>query len=198
MENSKDEKIKNKFFDKKTIMMGSVWIVLIIVAVVATMLITKSIDRKIMTNGQITLGTLEKKVEKAQNTLDTNNEKIKVQKSQLEMINEQIKVQEKKVKPLKQISNVTLAVGEYTVGQDLEPGIYTFKYKLKKDAWGGDYIYVTHKGSEGTEETLGGTKFDMRVEGKNNNEKVSIKLVAGDKVYVDGSSGGTFSKVSSK
>ncbi|XHB95869.1 hypothetical protein AAFF39_03405 [Lactococcus garvieae] len=78
------------------------------------------------------------------------------------------------MKPLPNIKNQTLVQGDYTVGQDLEAGVYTFTYR------GGDYggyIYVTYPNSKGTEQTLGGTKFDYRVQGKKTVTRSKLNLM---------------------
>ena len=63
---------------------------------------------------------------------------------------------------------VALAGGRYVVGEDLSAGKYTIIYKTnlsKDDYWTIDYLWITYKGSEGANETLGGDKFDDRYGG---------------------------------
>ena len=58
--------------------------------------------------------------------------------------------------------------GTYVVGEDFNAGKYNFTYKTEmseEDYWGNDYFYILRAGSEGTDETLGGTKFDERFGG---------------------------------
>lgn len=60
---------------------------------------------------------------------------------------------------------VPLAGGKYVVGEDLAAGKYTFIYLTglsDDDYWSNDYLWITYKGSEGANETLGGDKFDDR------------------------------------
>ena len=188
VEETQNEKNENSVngLSKKMILIGVAIVVgVALIASVITGIIVKNIDRNTMKNGEITLSKLEKELDKTSSKLEKN-------KSELASVNEQLKSQKKKIKPIKDIYDKSLASGEYEVGTDLEPGIYHFVYKTKeKDGWG-DYIYVTHKGSKGTEETLGGTKYDFRVEAKDNGQAVSLKLVAGDKVFLDGEMDGTF------
>ncbi len=56
--------------------------------------------------------------------------------------------------------------GRYTVGEDLPAGKYLFIYKTNlsdDDYWSNDYLWITYAGSEGTNETWGGDKYDDRV-----------------------------------
>lgn len=183
--NEKTESSANGLSKKMIIIGIAIVIGVALIASVVTGIIVKNIDRNTMKNGKITLSKLEKELNKTSSELEKN-------KSELASVNEQLKTQKKKIKPIKDIYDKSLASGEYEVGTDLEPGIYHFVYKTKeKDGWG-DYIYVTHKGSKGTEKTLGGTKFDFRAEGKENGQAVSLKLVAGDKVFLDGEMEGSF------
>ena len=189
VEETQNEKNENSVngLSKKMILIGVAIVVgVALIASVVTGIVVKNIDRNTMKNGKVTLKKLEKKL---------NNTKVELNEKEqrLKEVNAQVKGQEKKIKPLKDIYDKSLAPGEYKVGSDLEPGIYHFKYKLKKkDAWGGDYIYVTHAGSKGKEETLGGTKYDFREEGSDDGEEVSIKLVSGDSVLVETDMGGAF------
>lgn len=161
-------------------------IVLAIASAAVTGIVVKKIDQSTMKTGKMTLSELESKLDNAKKELADTEQRLNEVKAQVE-------AQEKKIKPLKDIYNKSLAPGDYKVGADLEPGIYHFKYKLKKkDAWGGDYIYVTHAGSKGSNKTLGGTKYDLRVQGSDDGESVSIKLQAGDKVFVNNDLGGSF------
>ena len=172
---------------KKMIIIGVAVVVgVAVIAAVVTGIVVKNIDRNTMKTGKVTLGKLEKR-------LNNTKEELTEKEQRLKEVKAQVKGQEKKIKPLKDIYDRSLAPGEYKVGSDLEPGIYHFKYKLKKkDAWGGDYIYITHAGSKGTEETLGGTKYDFRVEGSDNGQDVSVKFVSGDSVHVENDMGGAF------
>ena len=167
--------------DKKKLI---IFIAAAIAAMVIAAIIVHVIDRNALSNGSETLGELNDKLAATEETLSERE-------SKLAEIEAAIEAQEKKVKPLKDIYSKSLAPGDYTVGEDLEAGIYHFTYNLgSKDDWGGDYIYVIHKGSKGKEKTLGGTKFDFRVEGSDDGEQVSIKLTYVDKVHVDNSMGG--------
>ena len=59
----------------------------------------------------------------------------------------------------------SLPGGKYIVGEDISAGKYFLEYKTElseDDYWSNDYFYIIRNGSEGTEETLGGTKFDER------------------------------------
>lgn len=55
--------------------------------------------------------------------------------------------------------------GRYTIGEDLPAGKYLFVYKttMESDYWTNDYLWITYAGSEGTNETWGGDKYDDRV-----------------------------------
>lgn len=56
--------------------------------------------------------------------------------------------------------------GTYVVGEDIPAGKYMLEYTTtmsEDDYWSNDYLYITFSGSEGENETLGGTKFDDRV-----------------------------------
>ena len=83
--------------------------------------------------------------------------------------------------------------GNYTVGEDIAPGKYNFTYKTEMsedDYWTNDYFYITRAGSEGTEETLGGTKFDERFGSVDYDSAVKGKtfyanLKKGDKLEVN-------------
>ena len=132
-----------------------------------------------------TMSTGETKLAEMRNELASVSSELRSSKTQLASIKSQIEAQNKKIEPPKDIYDVSLAAGTYTVGTDLAPGIYHFTYKLKNpdDDWG-DYLYVTYAGSEGTEETLGGTKFDFRVEAEEDGEQVSVKLDSGSKLVV--------------
>lgn len=143
-------------------------------------------------NYTLTTGTTT--LEKLVDEIDSSKSQLKQNKAELKQVNLQLESQKKKIKPLKNFY-VPLAAGTYRAGTDIEPGIYHFTYRVQDDdAWGGDYIYVTHQGSKGTDKTLGGTSFDERVEGTKvkGGKQVSIKITAGDKVQVDTGMGGTW------
>lgn len=154
-----------------------------VVLALAVGISVRTIDGKTMTEGGA-------KLEDLRNELASVSAELKASESRLESVNAQIESQSKKIKPLENIYDASLAAGTYTVGTDLAPGIYHFTYKLKNsdDSWG-DYIYVTYANSEGQDETLGGTKFDYRVEADSDGEQVAIKLDSGSKVVVEGNYG---------
>ena len=55
--------------------------------------------------------------------------------------------------------------GRYTIGEDLPAGKYLFIYKTTMESgyWTNDYLWITYAGSEGTNETFGGDRYDDRV-----------------------------------
>lgn len=179
--------------------LGKKWIIIGIVACICLMflsatasgIIVKNVDKKTMRNGSVTLAKLEKNLSSTRDKISEEKSKLKKSQTELKRVNEQIKCQKKKVKPPKEIYDKSLATGTYVVGEDMEAGIYHFTYKLKsKDDGGwGDYIYVLHKGSSGENETIGGTKFDFRVEAENDNEAVMLKVDYGDKVFLESDHG---------
>ena len=83
--------------------------------------------------------------------------------------------------------------GSYLVGEDIAAGKYNFTYTTEMtedDYWSNDYFYITRAGSEGTEETLGGTKFDERFGSVEYNSAKAGKnfyanLKKGDKLQVN-------------
>lgn len=87
----------------------------------------------------------------------------------------------------------TLSAGTYNIGDDLPAGKYTLMYKTSLDEkkyWANDYLYITRNGSEGSQETLGGTKYDERfgdVMFKDASEGKSffVNLKSGDKIVVN-------------
>lgn len=149
-----------------------------IVLAVITGITVRTIDGNTLTAGETKLASLR-------SDLSSVSSELSSAKSELSKIEAQIESQRKKVEPLKDIYDASLAAGTYTVGTDLAPGIYHFTYTLKNpdDFWG-DYLYVTYAGSDGTEETLGGTKFDFRVEAEDDGEQVAVKLDSGSKLSV--------------
>ena len=91
-----------------------------------------------------------------------------------------------------------LPEGTYTVGEDIEEGKYTFIYKTsittKDDYWGNDYIWITRANSKGSEETLGGDKYDVRYGDASfadatNGKSYFVTLNKGDTLRVDASEG---------
>ena len=86
-----------------------------------------------------------------------------------------------------------LSAGTYTVGEDIKDGKYLLKYittMSKSDYWGNDYLYVTRSGSKGTNETLGGTKFDERFgsveyRAAKKGKSFYVNLKSGDKITVN-------------
>ena len=87
--------------------------------------------------------------------------------------------------------------GRYTIGEDLPAGKYLFTYKTNlsdADYWSYDYLWITYAGSEGTNETWGGDKYDDRV-GDVNYEEACIgksfyfNLHNGDTIRVDSENG---------
>lgn len=170
------EKCEKKSHNKLLLILLTV---VCVVLTVITGITVRIIDGKTLTTGEVKLSSLR-------NELSSVSTKLSTSKAELSKIKAQIESQKKKIKPVKDIYNVSLAAGTYTVGTDLEPGIYHFTYNLKdpEDTWG-DYIYVTFANSEGSDKTLGGTKFDYRTEADIDGEQVSIKLDAGSKVTVE-------------
>lgn len=83
--------------------------------------------------------------------------------------------------------------GTYTVGEDIDAGRYNFTYitnMSEDDYWSNDYFWITRAGSEGSEETLGGTRYDERFGAIEYSEAKAGKtfyanLKKGDKVVVD-------------
>lgn len=94
-----------------------------------------------------------------------------------------------------------LPSGTYIIGEDLPAGKYMLEYTTslsEDDYWQNDYVYITYAGSEGKDETLGGTKFDDRfgsveyedaVEGKsfyanfNDGDTIRVNSEFGDWTY---------------
>ena len=82
-------------------------------------------------------------------------------------------------------------------GYNIHHPKYNFTYKTEmseEDYWGNDYFYITRAGSEGTDETLGGTKFDERFGGfeygSASNGKTSFaNLKEGDTITVNADEG---------
>lgn len=137
------------------------------------------IDGQTLLTGETKLSTLRSELESVSLALSSS-------KAELSKINAQIEKQNKKIEPLKDIYDFSLVAGKYTVGIDLEPGIYHFTYTLKdpNESWG-DYLYITYADSNGTNETLGGTEFDYRIEAEDDGEQVSIKLDTGSTLFVE-------------
>ena len=87
--------------------------------------------------------------------------------------------------------------GKYIVGEDLSPGKYNIIYKTKlseKDYWSNDYLYITESGSEGSQETLGGTKYDDRIgsvsfEDAKDGKDFFLNLKDGDTIVVESGNG---------
>lgn len=157
----------------------------IILTAIAGIILAAAVGISVRVIDGKTMMTGETKLAQLRSELASISSELNASKSQLDSIKAQIESQSKKIEPLKDIYDASLAAGTYTVGTDLAPGIYHFTYTLKNpdDDWG-DYLYVTYAGSEGTEETLGGTKFDFRVEAEEDGEQVSIKLDQGSKLVV--------------
>lgn len=172
--------IKKKKKSKKSgsklpvILMAIAGIILAVISAVAV----RIIDGNTLITGDTKLSELRSELESVSAQLTSS-------KAELEKVRKQVESQSKKIKPLSDIYDASLAAGTYTVGTDLEPGIYHFTYKLRDpdEDWG-DYLYVINAGSDGAEETLGGTKFDYRIGAENDGEEISIKLDAGSKVTV--------------
>ncbi|MGI6212098.1 MAG: hypothetical protein ACOYJJ_05925 [Anaerovoracaceae bacterium] len=93
--------------------------------------------------------------------------------------------------------NAELPAGKYVIGEDFEEGGYYFTYKTKlskDDYWGTDYLWILNDGSKGSQETLGGTKYDDRYGGfeyqdAKKGKKVYVKLKDGDTLTVDSEEG---------
>ena len=87
--------------------------------------------------------------------------------------------------------------GNYIVGEDFAAGKYNFTYKTEmseEDYWGNDYFYILRAGSDGTDETLGGTKFDERFGGfeygaASQGKTSFANLKDGDTIMVDADEG---------
>ena len=150
----------------------------VVLAVIAGVSV-RIIDGRTLMTGEIKLSELRSELASVSSELSSS-------KTELSKIEAQIESQSKKIEPLKDIYDASLAAGTYTIGTDLAPGVYHFTYNLKEpdDTWG-DYIYVTYADSKGANETLGGMKFDYRIEADSDGEQVSIKLDAGSKITVE-------------
>lgn len=91
----------------------------------------------------------------------------------------------------------SLPGGKYTVGEDISAGKYFLEYKTElseDDYWSNDYLYIVRKGSEGVEETLGGTKFDERFGGidfsdAEKGKSFFVNLKDGDTITVESGNG---------
>ena len=96
-----------------------------------------------------------------------------------------------------EVQNKELPGGTYVIGEDFPEGKYNFTYKTEmteEEYWGNDYLYILRAGSEGTEETLGGTKFDERFGGfeygaASNGKTSFANLKAGDTITVNADEG---------
>ncbi len=96
-----------------------------------------------------------------------------------------------------EVQNKELPGGTYVIGEDFPEGKYNFTYKTdmsEEDYWGNDYFWITRAGSEGTEETLGGIKYDERFGGfeygaASNGKTSFANLKAGDTIVVDADEG---------
>lgn len=96
-----------------------------------------------------------------------------------------------------EVQDKELPGGTYVVGEDFAAGKYNFTYKTEmseEDYWGNDYFYILRAGSEGTDETLGGTKFDERFGGfeygaASQGKTSYANLKNGDTIMVDADEG---------
>lgn len=96
-----------------------------------------------------------------------------------------------------EVQGKELAGGTYIIGEDFPAGKYNFTYKTEMsedDYWGNDYFYITRSGSEGSDETLGGTKFDERFGGfeygaASKGKTSYVNLKDGDKIEVNADEG---------
>jgi len=96
-----------------------------------------------------------------------------------------------------EVQNKELPGGTYVIGEDFPAGKYNFTYKTEmteEDYWGNDYFYITREGSEGADETLGGTKFDERFGGfeygaASNGKTSFANLKEGDTIMVNADEG---------
>lgn len=87
--------------------------------------------------------------------------------------------------------------GKYVVGEDLSPGKYNLIYKTKlgkDDYWSNDYLYIIESGSEGSQETMGGTKYDDRLgsvsfEDAKEGKDFFLNLKDGDTIEVESENG---------
>lgn len=115
------------------------------------------------------LETITSNVNDKNAELDTINSDINDKNSELDTINSNIKTAKDDLDSIiKSNSSGEIPAGEYTGGEDIEEGTYTVNYKtdLGDDSyWSSDYLYITRDGSEGSDETLGGTTFDSRFGG---------------------------------
>lgn len=96
-----------------------------------------------------------------------------------------------------EVKNEELPGGTYLVGEDIAAGKYKITYKTEmseEDYWGNDYFWITRAGSEGKEETLGGTKYDERFGGfeygaASQGKTSFVNLKDGDTIVVDSDEG---------
>ena len=96
-----------------------------------------------------------------------------------------------------EVKNEELPGGTYLVGEDIAAGKYKITYKTEMsedDYWGNDYFWITRAGSEGKEETLGGTKYDERFGGfeygaASQGKTSFVNLKEGDTIVVDSDEG---------
>ena len=118
-------------------------------------------------------------------TGSTNNEEAKVEENVDNTVAEV------------EVKNEELPGGTYLVGEDISAGKYKITYKTEMsedDYWGNDYFWITRAGSEGTEETLGGTKYDESIGGfeygaASQGKTSFVNLKDGDTIVVDSEEG---------
>lgn len=178
------DKTKNLFKDKKNIII----VVLAIIIVCGIVYMAGSAGNKDHSNNSS--GTItEKETKKEDKEKSENNENNTSKENN---------VSSNVTKNYKNITGGSLSAGTYTVGHDLEPGIYDFVYTTnmsEDDYWGNDYLWITRSGSEGKNETLGGDKFDDRYGAfdyslaSSGSAKCHVTLNEGDTVKVDSEDG---------
>ncbi|MDR2832244.1 MAG: hypothetical protein LBV67_00850 [Streptococcaceae bacterium] len=127
--------------------------------------LTHNNDLKNLHTGGITLLTLQDEISLLENQKGEVHSQVETLNSELKKIEIEVENSKKKLPTYKAVKGGDVHTGTYTVGQDLQEGVYDFNYKTTKsegDYSSNDYLWVTRAGSKGTQETWGGKKFDER------------------------------------
>jgi hypothetical protein len=164
---------------------------------VITNRVTHNADMKMATSYGVTLKEAQDKLDDLEKKIDDKKGEIESQNSKLKDLKEEIETATKKLPKYNQVKGGKLSTGTYTVGSDLKEGVYDLTYKTtmsEDDYWGNDYLWIIHDGSNGANETLGGTKYDDRYGGfdfskASKGTTVHVTLKHGDKVTVDADEG---------
>ncbi|MQQ80261.1 zinc-ribbon domain-containing protein [Lactococcus lactis] len=159
--------------------------------------LTHANNLKMVNSLGITLENAQKQIDSLNDKKSSISSEIKSQTNQLEDLKKQVTNETKKVPTYQNVKGGLLSAGVYTVGSDLKEGVYTFKYTAtasKRDYWSNDYLYITNAGSQGKEETLGGTKYDLRFGGYDYDSASKgmtghVTLKKGDVISVESSYG---------